>query len=83
MLHQPQGLIERRSLLVGVPVVLLRPEAVELLLHLSLLVQHLLLVLVVSDLHLGGGVAATPIPLLPPTLTSVVRCNLPWLAILC
>ena len=82
MLHQPQGLIERRSVLVGVPVVLLLPEAAELLLHQSLLIHHPLLVLVVSDLHLGGGVAATPIPPLPPMLTSVVRCHLPLLAIL-
>ena len=81
MLHQPQGLIERRSILVGVPVVLLLPEAAELLLHQSLLVHHPLLVLAVSDLHLGGAVAATPIPPLRPMLTSVVRCHLPLLAI--
>ena len=82
MLPHLHGLNDRHSILVGVPVVLLLPDAAELLLHQFLLVHHPLLVLAVSDLHLGGAVAATPIPPLPPMLTSVVRCHLPLLAIL-
>ena len=80
MLHQPQGLIERRALLVGVPVVLLLLEVAELLLHPSLPVHHPLLVLAVSDLHLGGGLVVTPSPPLTSVVTSVVRCQLPVLA---
>ena len=84
MIHQHVGLIDRHSLPVGVHVVLLPPETAGLLLHLhpSLLVHHLLLVPVVSNLHPGGGVAATHILLLPTMPTSVVRCPPPWLAIL-
>ena len=79
MLPHLQGLNERRSILVGVPVVLLLPEAAELLLHQSLLIHHPLLVLAVSDLHPGDSVAAIPIPLLLPMLMFVMRSHLPLL----
>ena len=84
MVHRHVGLRDRHSLPVGVHVVPLPPEpAGQLLpLHPYLPVHHLLLVLVVSTLHLGGGVAATRIRLYPPMPTSVVRCPHPQLAIL-
>ena len=82
MLYQPHGLNERRAVLVGVPVVLLLPEAAELPLHQSLLVHHPLLVLAVTDLHPGDGVAAIPIPLLLPILMFDMRFHLPLLVIL-
>ena len=78
---QPPRLSGRRALLVGVLVILLLLGVTELLLlRPSLPVRLPLLALAVSDLHLGGGLAVTPSPLLTSVVTSVVRCQLPVLA---
>ena len=78
---QPHGLNTRHALQVGVLVVLLLLAVAELLLLPPSHPAHLpLLALAVSDLHLGGGLAVTPSPLLTSVVMSVVRCQLPVLA---